>query len=240
MNSDRLRKLWLSRFGSTVAGRVADTVSDRLASPLAGAQVTVGGFDGEAPADAGNVRMGGNVTTGILGAVAQWNRLLDSVAISVSEGEDTFDQPGVDKGKIESAITRMSAYAWFMVNDRVSVWGSAGWGTGEMNGTGRAIHRLEGGPVMPTTAGNPCCTRPTDAEPGAGRGPRGRAFAGGTDDLMARSRSPGSRPACVARGRDTPPRRVSAVARPFAVHSTRGPSAAAGGPAPPNGLSSRI
>ncbi len=240
-NSDPLQKMWLSRFGRTVAGHVTDAVSDRLANPLTGAQVTVGGqrvdlaatkdeawvgealtsvaralgapngpepgarsgsgspgsgpgqagasgwpatglgrvqtalpgstpareitgrelllgsafhlvaegdgtrpglaawgrvtvggFDGEAPADGGNVRIDGNVTTGILGADAEWNRLLAGVAVSVSEGEGTFAQPGVDSGAIESTMTTVSPYARLMVNDRVSAWGLAGWGTGDM------------------------------------------------------------------------------------------------------------
>ena len=235
-NSDPLQKMWLSRFGRTVASHVTDAVSDRLANPLTGAQVTVGGqrvdlartedeawvgealtsvaralgasesrepgdgpgsgpgqagasgwpatglgrvqtavsggtparevtgrelllgsafhlaregdgtgpglaawgrvtvggFDGEAPAEKGRVRIDGNVTTGILGADAEWNRLLAGVAISVSEGEGTFAQPDVDSGTIESTMTTVSPYARLMVNDRVSVWGLAGWGTGDM------------------------------------------------------------------------------------------------------------
>ena len=35
--------MWLSRFGRTVADHVTEAVSDRLANPLAGAQVTVAG-----------------------------------------------------------------------------------------------------------------------------------------------------------------------------------------------------
>ncbi len=239
-NDDPLQKMWLSRFGRTVADHVTGAVSDRLANPLSGAQVTVagqrvdlaqaedgaaltqaltglaralgaseqpapgdgpdgfgagpgsgsgtsgwpgtamgvrgssaldgttarflsgrelllgsafhlaregdgtgpglaawgrvtfGGFDGEERADAGSVRIDSEVTTGILGADAEWNRLLAGVAISVSEGEGTFDQPGVDSGKIESSMTTVSPYARFMVTDRVSVWGLAGWGTGDM------------------------------------------------------------------------------------------------------------
>ena len=42
-NSDPLQKMWLSRFGRTVASHVTEAVSDRLANPLTGAQVTVGG-----------------------------------------------------------------------------------------------------------------------------------------------------------------------------------------------------
>ena len=95
-------------------------------------RVTVGGFDGEAPADDGNVGIDGEVTTGILGADAAWDRLLAGVAVSVSEGEGTFDQPGVDSGTIESTLTTVSPYARAMVSDRVSVWGLAGFGIGDM------------------------------------------------------------------------------------------------------------
>ena len=232
-NDDPLQKMWLSRFGRTVAGHVTDAVSDRLAHPLSGAQVTVGGqtvdlartedeawvgealtsvaralgareehepgdgpgsgfgaggspgtglgriqtvspggtpareitgrelllgsafhlaregdgtgpglaawgrvttggFDGEAPSDGGRLRIDGEVTTGILGADAAWNRLLAGVAISVSEGEGNFALAGTDSGTIESSMTTVSPYARFSVNDRVSVWGLAGWGTGDM------------------------------------------------------------------------------------------------------------
>ena len=241
VNADPLQKMWLSRFGRTVADHVTAAVSDRLSGPLAGAQVTVGGqtvdlaetqddaflgrtltsiaqimgaptgpapandpgsglsasepghagaeawpgtglgtaeppastsasgrlmtgrdlllgsafhlaregdgatpglaawgrvtvggFDGEAPADAGNVRIDGNVTTGIIGTDAEWHRLLAGVAISVSEGEGTFDLPGVDSGTIESTMTTVSPYARVTLNERVSVWGLAGYGTGDM------------------------------------------------------------------------------------------------------------
>ena len=224
-NDDPLQKMWLSRFGHTVAGHVTDAVSDRLAAPLAGVQVTlgeqrvdparmedegwhghamtsvarapaapvwtpsgdggwpgagpgmrelpaasgspartlagrelllgsafhlahedaaggpglaawgrvtVGGFDSEASADAYGVRIDGEVTTGILGADAEWDRLLAGVAVSLSEGEGSFDQPGVDSGVIESTMTTVSPYARFAVSERLSVWGLAGWGTGNM------------------------------------------------------------------------------------------------------------
>ena len=256
-NDDPLQKMWLSRFGRTVAGHVTDAVSDRLANPLTGAQVTVGGqsvdlaqagdgaaltqaltglaralgatggppagdgpdgvasgpwpgtgpgsssgtglglrgapadagtpgrvpegrelllgsafhlatdgersgpgltawgrvtlggFDGEAPADGGDVRIDGNVTTGILGADAAWRRLLAGVAVSVSEGEGRFAQPGVDSGTVESTMTTVSPYARFMVNDRLSVWGLAGWGTGDMTIVQDARAAADGQPERP-------------------------------------------------------------------------------------------
>ncbi len=224
-NSDPLQTMWLSRFGRTVADHVTGAVSDRLANPMTGMQVTVGGqnldiaqmedeawldrtmvsmarvlgvpegqgpgeegwpdtdlymhesptfgsapvrsitgrelllgssfhlagdgggtgsgmtawgrvttggFDGEAPADGGTVRIDGEVTTGILGTDAQWGRVLAGVALSVSEGEGSFDQPGVDAGTIESTMTTGSPYARINLNDRVSAWGMAGLGTGDM------------------------------------------------------------------------------------------------------------
>ena len=249
-NSDPLQRMWLSRFGRTVAGHVVDAVSDRLAKPLSGAQVTAGGqslnpaqtrdgaalsafvrgfgapdgsvpgdesglgspgsgpgqawagpglrgsptldsapargishrelllgsafhlarendgtgpglaawgrvttggFDGEAPADSGTVRIDGDVTTGVLGADAEWERLLAGVAVSMSEGEGSFEQPGVDTGTIESTMTTVSPYARVGVTDRVSVWGLAGWGTGDMTIVQAANDR--GQPERTTRAG---------------------------------------------------------------------------------------
>ena len=185
VNSDPLQKMWLSRFGRTVAGQVVEAVTGRLSGPPGGSRVTlggrsidlsalsagtgetrrslagalgaehaandddplagpraweaaragsgswadleaghgsartltgrelllgssfhlaagggeaggpgyaawgrvaVGGFDAEAPAEKGTVRLDGEVTTGILGADAEWERWLAGVALSVSEG----------------------------------------------------------------------------------------------------------------------------------------------------------
>ena len=91
-----------------------------------------GSFDGEAASDGGRVRLDGEVLTGTLGADADWGRVLAGVAVSLSEGEGTFNDPGVDKGTVESTMTTVSPYARFNVSERVSAWGLAGWGTGDM------------------------------------------------------------------------------------------------------------
>ena len=225
VNSDPLQKMWLSRFGRTVASQVVDAVAGRLSGPAPGSQVTmggqsidlsslsadaadarrtlagalgaaeeddplagpgpleaaqagswddpetggsvrgltgrqlllgssfhlaagggeaggpgyaawgriaVGGFDAEAPAEKGEVRLDGEVTTGILGADAQWERWLAGVALSVSEGEGSFDQPGVDSGTVESSLTSVNPYVRYAASDRLSVWGLLGYGTGDM------------------------------------------------------------------------------------------------------------
>ena len=98
-------------------------------------RVAVGGFDAEAPAEKGTVRLDGEVTTGILGADAEWERWLAGVALSVSEGEGTFDQPDVDSGTVESSLSSINPYVRYEANDRLSVWGLLGYGTGDMTMT---------------------------------------------------------------------------------------------------------
>ena len=98
-------------------------------------RVAVGGFDAEAPAEKGTVRLDGEVTTGVLGADAHWERWLAGVALSVSEGDGKFDQPGVDSGTIESTLTSVNPYVRYEVSERVSAWGLLGYGTGDMTMT---------------------------------------------------------------------------------------------------------
>ena len=54
-------------------------------------RVAHGRFDGEAPADMGRMRLDGEVLTGTLGADADRGRVLAGVAVSLSEGDGTFD-----------------------------------------------------------------------------------------------------------------------------------------------------
>ena len=245
-NSDPLQKMWLSRFGRTVAGQVVDAVAGRLSGPAGGSRVTlggrsidlssqsagtadarrtlagalgaaedddplagpgpleaaragswadpetggsargltgrelllgssfhlaagggeaggpgyaawgrvaVGGFDAEAPAEKGTVRLDGEVTTGILGADAEWERWLAGVALSVSSAEGTFDQPGVDSGTVESTLTSVNPYVRYEASDRLSVWGLLGYGTGDMTMTQAA----RGDAPRPSPAPTSCC-----------------------------------------------------------------------------------
>ena len=91
-----------------------------------------GRFDGEEDSDAGATRIDGEVLTGTLGADVEWDRVLAGVAVSLSEGDGTFDQPGVDKGTFESTLTTVSPYLRLKLTERVSAWGLAGFGTGAM------------------------------------------------------------------------------------------------------------
>ena len=98
-------------------------------------RVAQGSFDGEHTDGTGRTRVDGEVVTGVLGADADWRRLLAGVAVSLSEGEGKYDSPGVDRGRsgrIESRLTTVSPYARFKLTEQVSAWSLAGWGTGDM------------------------------------------------------------------------------------------------------------
>ena len=88
-------------------------------------------FDGVEASDGGRANIDGEVLTGTLGADADWGRVLAGVAVSLSEGEGGFDRPG-DRGSIESTLTTVNPYARVRVTERLSAWGLAGWGTGDM------------------------------------------------------------------------------------------------------------
>ena len=98
-------------------------------------RVAHGSFDGEHAVDTGRTSVDGTVLTGVLGADADFGRLLAGVAVSLSEGDGSFDNPGADvggQGDIESTMTTVSPYTRLKVTERVTAWGLAGWGTGDM------------------------------------------------------------------------------------------------------------
>ena len=91
-----------------------------------------GGFDAQEAHAQGNVRMDGEAITGIVGADAAWSRWLAGVAVSVSEGEGTYDYADIGSGTLESSLTGVHPYARVEVNERVQAWGLLGFGSGEM------------------------------------------------------------------------------------------------------------
>lgn len=85
------------------------------------------------------VRMDGSVTSGFLGADLSRRRWLAGVALGFSEGEGGFSLiQGSDRGAVESTLTAVYPYARVGVNERVDVWGLAGYGRGELTLTQHA------------------------------------------------------------------------------------------------------
>ena len=101
--------------------------------------VTTQGFD----ADFDDLAMDGEVTTGVAGADVERWRWLAGVAFSHSEAEGSFG-PGSgtarERGRTESSLTGVYPYARVTLNRRVSLWGLAGVGRGELSlaGAGRS------------------------------------------------------------------------------------------------------
>ena len=84
----------------------------------------------------GRTQLGGEVLTRVLGADADFGRVLAGVAVSLSDGEGAFDNPGVDVGNaghLSSTLTAVSPYVRVNLTERLSAWGLAGAGTGEMS-----------------------------------------------------------------------------------------------------------
>ena len=98
-------------------------------------RVATGGF--EAVDD--GVAMDGDVTTGVIGFDAEWERALAGVMLSQSTGEGSYGldrAPGNGAGKgsgtVESSLTGVYPYARVELNTTVSAWVLAGAGSGEL------------------------------------------------------------------------------------------------------------
>lgn len=81
----------------------------------------------------------GDVLTGALGADIEAGPVLAGLAVSYSQGSGGFELGRAgsdDAGEIETTLTSAFPYARLAVNDRVSVWGVAGYGTGQLDLSG--------------------------------------------------------------------------------------------------------
>ena len=111
-----------------------------------------GSFDGVERGDGTDIRLDGTVTTGMLGADYARGDWLVGLALtqSASEGgyaaiggDDVDPCPGTDAvrcdgavragdGKVEASLTAAIPYAALEVSERLKLWGSAGYGSGEV------------------------------------------------------------------------------------------------------------
>ena len=106
-------------------------------------RVSMSGFEAEVD----DVTMDGDVTTGLIGLDAEWERVLAGVMLSQSEGDGAYrldPARGDDAGTVESTLTGVYPYARVDLNARVSAWALAGMGSGEIT-----LHQ-EGAKPMPT------------------------------------------------------------------------------------------
>ena len=106
-------------------------------------QIAFGGFE----ADVDDVTMDGNVTSGIIGFDAEWERVLAGVMLSQSSGKGEYRLSTEDGGKggtVESSLTGFYPYARITLSPRMSAWALAGKATGDLT------LKQEGDEPMPT------------------------------------------------------------------------------------------
>ena len=84
-------------------------------------------FEGQ---DSG-VTLDGELTTAMLGADYASGRWIAGVSLSVSEGEGTYGLDGKE-GELDSSLTGVYPYVGYDINERLSAWGVAGYGEGNI------------------------------------------------------------------------------------------------------------
>ena len=91
--------------------------------------------------------MDGDVTNGLVGFDAEWERALAGIMLSQSSGDGSYrldPAKGDDAGTVESSLTGVYPYARVDLNAKVSAWALAGIGSGELT-----LHQ-QGEKPMPT------------------------------------------------------------------------------------------
>ena len=87
----------------------------------------VTGFDGRE----GTVSLDGNVVSALAGLDWTRERITAGLVASHSRGDGAYSSPS-DGGRVESTLTGLYPWGRYALNDRLSLWGVAGYGAGEL------------------------------------------------------------------------------------------------------------
>ena len=93
-------------------------------------------FDGRE----GGLSLSGELTGALLGA--DWTRDKWTAGLLMSHARGTGRYRGADRGRVSSAVTGLYPYGRHDLTDRVTVWGTAGYGTGTLT-----LEPQDGGPI---------------------------------------------------------------------------------------------
>ena len=85
------------------------------------------GFDGRE----GAFTLTGDVTTGLVGADYESGRALMGVTLALSSGEGSYEESGM-RGEVESSLAGVYPYLRYALSERLTVWGAAGLGQGDL------------------------------------------------------------------------------------------------------------
>ncbi len=119
----------------------------------------------------GPLSLDGEVSTGLLGVDARWQRLMAGVAVAHSLGDGEFSM-GTSRGRLEGTLTGVHPYARYDAGEGLTAWGMLGYGWGTLT-------YVDDGTAARAE---------TDIENGmAGLGVRGVLFAAGGTELAVRA-----------------------------------------------------
>ena len=124
---DPASRLWLSRFGRTVATHIVDAISRRVSveqSTAMWGQLNSGSFDGSE----GSVSLTGDVVGGIAGMDRSWGKWRAGLAVSYSEGDGSAS----DDVSLDGHMTTLMYYGRYALSQRMQAWGLVGYGEGDM------------------------------------------------------------------------------------------------------------
>ena len=89
---------------------------------------TYSGFDGSV----NGLALDGGVTTGMLGADYAVGRWVLGLPLSHSRGNGSWHSTNLGEGRMSSSLTGLYPYAGYELTERLSLWGTAGYGQGDL------------------------------------------------------------------------------------------------------------
>ena len=186
-------------------------------------QVETGRFEAEED----DVKMDGDVTTGLIGFDAEWNRALAGIMFSTSTGDGSYrldPSKGDDTGTVESTLTGVYPYGRIDLNAKVSAWAVAGMGSGELT------LRQTGKKPMPTDISMRMGAAGIKGQVLDGANPAGISLNVKTDAMWVATRSERSADMVASKGDITRLRLIMQGERAFALDNgaTFTPSAEVG------------
>ena len=80
----------------------------------------------------GPLSLNGDVTTATVGFDARRERWMGGLVLAYSEGQGAYTHRSATGGAMDSSLTSLNPYASYSLNERTSVWGTLGYGVGDL------------------------------------------------------------------------------------------------------------
>ena len=91
----------------------------------------------------GQLSLNGEVDTAMLGMDSQWGSWLGGVVLARSQGEGAYRHPEAAGGDVTSSLTSLHPFVRHEFSERISLWGTLGYGVGRLTLTPEDASRIE-------------------------------------------------------------------------------------------------